>query len=56
MLSNGEYVIRAASVSKLGAARLDYLNQTGSLPRFADGGQVGPRRYYSGGAWPAPPW
>lgn len=56
MLSNGEYVVRAAAVARLGAARLDYLNRYGDLPRFADGGQVGPRQYYSGGTWPAPPW
>lgn len=55
MLSNGEYVLRAAAVSKLGLSRLDYLNRVGSLPRFAEGGQVGPRRYYSGGGYVAPP-
>ena len=59
MLSNGEYVVRAASVAKLGLSRLDYLNRTGSLPRFAEGGQVGPRRYFAGGgavSWQQPPW
>lgn len=47
MLSNGEYVIRAASVAKLGMARLDWLNRFGELPRFATGGQVAsaPIRY-----------
>lgn len=39
-LSNGEYVVRASSVSRIGRARLDYLNHTGDLPRFRDGGMV----------------
>ena len=59
MLSNGEYVLRAAAVQKLGLARLDYMNRLGSLPRFAEGGQVGPRRYFAGGgavSWQQPPW
>ena len=40
MLSNGEYVIKAAAVNKLGKGKLDLLNQ-GILPRFAPGGIVG---------------
>ena len=39
-LSNGEYVIKAASVAKIGLDRLDHLNRFGELPRFADGGRV----------------
>lgn len=39
-LSNGEYVIKAASVAKIGLGRLDHLNRFGELPRFADGGRV----------------
>ena len=47
LVSNGEYVIRAASVAKLGLERLDWLNRFGELPRFATGGQVAsaPVRY-----------
>jgi hypothetical protein len=42
MLSNGEYVIKAASAMKLGVDRLQHMNATGSLPGFAVGGIVGP--------------
>ena len=47
LVSNGEYVIRSASVAKLGPERLDWLNRFGELPRFATGGQVAsaPVRY-----------
>lgn len=41
MLSNGEYVIKAASAMKLGIDRLQHMNQTGTLPGFARGGVVG---------------
>ena len=37
MLSNGEYVINAAAVQRLGTAYLDTLNS----PHYAEGGQVG---------------
>lgn len=40
-LSNGEYVIRAAAVRKLGKNALDLLNRGIPIPRFADGGMVG---------------
>ena len=40
-LSNGEYVIRAAAVRKLGKRHLDMLNSGIPIPRFADGGLVG---------------
>lgn len=49
MLSNGEYVLRAAAVARLGRARLDHLNATGALPAFASGGLVGAQRYATGG-------
>ena len=39
MLSNGEYVIKASSVSKYGTAFFDALNY--GVHRFADGGSVG---------------
>lgn len=41
LLSNGEYVIRAAAVRKLGLQNLDWLNKGLPIPRFADGGLVG---------------
>lgn len=41
LLSNGEYVIRAAAVRKLGKRHLDMLNKGIPIPRFADGGMVG---------------
>jgi hypothetical protein len=40
-LSNGEYVIRAAAVKKLGKGYLDWINRGLHVPRFADGGLVG---------------
>lgn len=41
LLSNGEYVIRAAAVKKLGKGYLDWINRGLHVPRFADGGLVG---------------
>lgn len=38
--SPGEYVIKARSAAKLGRRTLDYLNDTGEYPAFADGGAV----------------
>lgn len=38
-LSNGEYVVRAAAVRKLGVARLNEINR-GRLPAFANGGAI----------------
>lgn len=44
--SNGEFMIRAAAVEKLGLANLDYINRTGMLPpRFATGGLIGKEKY-----------
>lgn len=40
MLSNGEFVIRAAAVSKYGMGLLQLIN-TGRFPKFASGGVVG---------------
>lgn len=40
LLSNGEYVIRAAAVRKLGKGYLDLINNGIPLRRFADGGMV----------------
>lgn len=41
LLSNGEYVINAAAVRKLGKRHLDMLNRGIPISRFADGGMVG---------------
>ncbi len=41
MLSNGEFVFRASSVSSLGLGVLDYMNETGRMPHMADGGFAG---------------
>jgi uncharacterized membrane protein len=42
MLSRGEYVVRAASVRKLGLSALDQINETGRIPeRHAEGGVIG---------------
>ncbi|WP_445938655.1 hypothetical protein [Pseudomonas sp.] len=38
LLSNGEYVIRAAAVRKLGKGYLDLINNGFPISRFADGG------------------
>jgi len=38
--SNGEFMMRAAAVRKLGLARLNYMNRTGSIPGFANGGLI----------------
>ena len=40
-LSNGEYVVKAASVKKVGVARLNRLNETGDVANFAAGGLAG---------------
>ena len=40
LLSNGEYVIRAAAVRRLGKGYLDLVNRGLPIPRFADGGMV----------------
>jgi hypothetical protein len=39
-LSNGEYVVRAASVARIGVPALNRIN-SGSVPKFAEGGLVG---------------
>lgn len=48
-LSNGEFVVRAAAVRALGVARLDHLNRTGQVPKFATGGLVGAPKFATGG-------
>lgn len=40
MLSNGEYVVRADAVRRIGRGNLDKIN-SGKIPRFASGGLVG---------------
>lgn len=39
-LSNGEFVMRSAAVSSLGVSRMAYINRTGRLPGYAEGGMV----------------
>jgi len=41
MLSNGEYVINASAVKKVGIDTLDKINQVGNMPKMQDGGLVG---------------
>ncbi len=41
MLSNGEYVINASAVKKIGVANLNKLNESGKLSGMRDGGLVG---------------
>jgi murein DD-endopeptidase MepM/ murein hydrolase activator NlpD len=41
--SPGEYVIKAKSAARLGRKALDFINNTGALPGFRDGGFVAPR-------------
>jgi tape measure domain-containing protein len=40
-LSNGEYVIKKSAVDNIGVQNLNYLNETGQIPAFANGGVVG---------------
>ena len=41
MASNGEYMMKAAAVAKLGLGNLDYMNATGNIPgKFAEGGPI----------------
>ncbi len=40
LLSNGEYVVRASAVKSLGKGVLDYINRSGDVPRFANGGSI----------------
>ena len=57
-LSNGEFVVKASSVDKIGLDRLWYMNRYGQLPAFADGGHVhysqAAPRYAGGGYFSAP--
>jgi hypothetical protein len=48
MLSNGEFVMRAAAVQKFGAGFMSAIN-SGRVPAFASGGAVGTSRIVSGG-------
>lgn len=48
MLSNGEFVMRAAAVEKFGAGFMSAIN-SGRVPSFATGGSVGRSRIVSGG-------
>lgn len=48
MLSNGEFVMRAAAVEKFGAGFMSAIN-AGRVPSYATGGSVGRSRVVSGG-------
>lgn len=39
-LSDGEFVMRSAAVNAIGIDRMAYINRTGRLPGFAEGGSV----------------
>lgn len=39
-LSNGEFVVRASAVKRVGVNTLSHINQHGEIPGFADGGKV----------------
>ena len=46
--SNGEFMLKAAAVQKIGIDNLNYMNQTGKLPNmYADGGLIAPEKYLS---------
>lgn len=46
--SNGEFMLKAAAVQKIGLDNLNYMNQTGKLPNmYADGGLIAPEKYLS---------
>lgn len=53
MLSDGEYVINADAVSKLGLPALNTIN-SGNLPHYADGGEVGGTGVSIGGGASSP--
>jgi DNA-binding HxlR family transcriptional regulator len=40
LLSDGEFVVRASSVDRIGTGVLDYINEKGQMPGFAAGGSV----------------
>lgn len=46
--SNGEFMLKAAAVQKIGLDNLNYMNQTGKLPNmYADSGLIAPEKYLS---------
>ena len=52
MASNGEFMVRTWAAQKIGYARMAYINRTGEIPRFADGGVIG--QYATTGALSRP--
>lgn len=53
--SNGEYMLKAAAVQKIGLDNLNYMNQYGKLPpAYATGGLISPEKYLSKSAIPEP--
>lgn len=54
-LTAGEYVVKKQSVDKLGLEALEYINETGKVPKFGMGGMARKRRHYQvGGDVPGP--
>ncbi len=53
LASNGEFMVRTWAAQKIGYERMEYINRTGSLPRFADGGVIG--RHATSGTMPLAP-
>lgn len=52
--SNGEFMLRTWAAQKIGYDRLAYMNRTGELPAFRDGGRVGMPSHATAGALSAP--
>ena len=50
MLTGGEYVIKRASVDRIGIPALEYANTKGKLPAYASGGEVSKTGESGGGA------
>ncbi|MDR1079232.1 MAG: phage tail tape measure protein [Propionibacteriaceae bacterium] len=53
-VSNGEFVIRERAANSLGYDRLDFINRTGRLPAFAQGGPVAQVTHMTAPDWAAP--
>lgn len=53
MLSDREFVLRAAAVRKIGVERLHHMNATGTIPGFRNGGQVGVPAHATAGSFSA---
>ena len=54
--SNGEYMLREWAARRLGIDRLNYMNETGQIPKFATGGEIGGNPYTTSRTYTAPSW